>query len=394
MKNLKSSACFLMMLILLPLSSLAAQYVSITELAQQAAQGWKEDIKGPGGMISVNIDIDVPQASAAPVLTIRRGNNLYEPTAREGELLHLFSQVPKGIDPKSMEGTFSLYLNAPDGEYYVKNGQLGRSQPQSWKNAFTRSVLWFRPLDYSRAYATNNPLTLGEAVDTVINRLKDATGGQVLLSLDVAETRGVYKTLEWKGQDPTLGELLAPEFYYLTFTQNLRGLPLLRAVNGDILHENASDKMLPFAFVSRAQAQVESASSYAMGINPVMETALLHEDIPLLPLSDIQNAIRGLVKSGHLRSVNSLRFGLVAYPKKGSPGEALALPAWVVKGNYYRDSKAKDNPWNAFTPAGDGFIGGAQNFLRDIIINAQTGQTLIDITIPGDQLAPEIQLWP
>lgn len=379
---------------LYPVSAAGQPGTSIKELFEQAQQGWQEEIKGPRGLISVNIDIDVPQADAAPVLAIRRGNDQYEPVAHEGELLHLHSHVPPGVNPKSMEGTFSLYLNPPDGEYFIKNGQLGRNQPASWRNAFTRSVLWFRPLNLSRAYATNNPLTLGEAVDTVINRMKEATGGQVSLSLNVAETRGVYKTLEWSGQDPTLGELLAPEFYYLTFTQNLRGLPMLRGVNGDILHENAEGKMLPFSFVSRAQAGVGSAQSYSMGIRPVMETALLHEDIPLLPLTVIQDAIRSLVQSGHLRSVNSLRFGLVAYPNPNNPREALALPAWVVKGNYYRDAKAKDNPWNVFTPAGDGFIGGAENYLRDIIINAQTGQVLIDITNPKDQLAPEIQLWP
>jgi len=68
----------------------------------------------------------------------------------------------------------------------------------------------------------------------------------------------------------------------------------------------------------------------------------------------------------------------------------IAMPAWVVKGNYYRNPAVSDNPWNSFTPDGKAFIGGANNYLTDIVINAQTGRTLIDLTDVRDVLAPEV----
>lgn len=92
-----------------------------------------------------------------------------------------------------------------------------------------------------------------------------------------------------------------------------------------------------------AVVRIASASSYSFGVRPVHETAVLHDDIPLCPLATIQQSIEKLIFSGHLRSVHSLRFGLVAYNDPDSADGIIAMPAWVVREIEINGIKVEDH---------------------------------------------------
>lgn len=366
----------------------ADEWQSVQQLHRQAAAGWHQTIQAGRRTVVIDIDIDVPDVQAAPVLRIARGSTAYTPQAQPDELLYIFN----GGGIPDYPGCFALVHNAPDGEYFWDKGGLNRRQPTEWKNAYTQVYIWLRPWDMQRACTQGNPYPLGDAVRDVQALLDRATDRQLQFSLDTVETVGIYSVKEWTGQTPILGELLAPEYYRLKCTQHLRGLPLLRAMDIELMNNDAPKNVQKHAVFAPGDTviRIASASSYSFGVRPVHETAVLHDDIPLCPLATIQQSIEKLIVSGHLRSVHSLRFGLVAYDDPDSADGIIAMPAWVVKGNYYRNPAVSDNPWNSFTPDGKAFIGGANNYLTDIVINAQTGRTLIDLTDVRDVLAPEV----
>lgn len=390
-KTYRALALLLITALMLPLYGQAAEkHYNIKELKEQARHGWTSTYEIDGRKVEVNIDIDVPDVETAPVLRIRQGNNSYTPQALQDELLYTVIHLPNDEDPKNYEGAFALFLNAPEGQFSLQGGNLTLTRPAEWKKADTLYRTWLRPWDFSKAYTQDNPYTLQQAVDAVLQRVEQATNGKLDFSLNMVDSIGVYRVASWKELLPELDGLISPEYYGLHFTQNLRGLPLLRAMDIEMMTSEPPKGTRAVFSQGEIRAKIASDSAYSIGVKAVEETELIREDIPLCSLDTIKQAIERLIRSGHLRSVNSLRLGLVAYADPKDPSDVIAVPSWVVMGNYYNDPKQADNWWNNFTPDGKAFIGGARNYLKDIVINAQTGKVLVNLTDPADQLAPEI----
>ena len=113
-------------------AALANEWQSVQQLHRQSAAGWHQTIQAGRRTVVIDIDIDVPDVQAAPVLRIARGSTAYTPQAQPDELLYIFN----GGGIPDYSGCFALVHDAPDGEYVWDKGGLNRRQPAVWKNAY------------------------------------------------------------------------------------------------------------------------------------------------------------------------------------------------------------------------------------------------------------------
>ena len=346
-----SSICYCLFLLLIPLSGFAQDYYTINELREQAADGWHQTYTSYGRDINVEVVSRLPSVHEMPVLQVEPA--FQQPTVTQEETGWVINIADTGI--------ISMIMNDPDAvrDDAVKNVK--------WKRAST----WFYDsFSMDTAYACENELTLGEAIENLKGVLDKAgiESEQYLLtqpvSVDIDNDLSVSS-----------GEALLPGSYAMVFLRQMHGIPILcHALSGV---ENPKDNEL--MFWPNMIYNIRSTDSFSVAVMTLKETGILSDDIPLCSYSKIINTAEMEILAGHIRKVFDMDLGYVLYNMPGiarEPGaewlktaKFYAVPAWRMNCLYVSNPKKELHNYDGLDVPERG-----TTEYTTLIINAQTGE--------------------
>ncbi len=335
-----------------------AQY-TISELRQQTPVRWQGTYEAYGRTINIDCPVDIPDAAAFPLIHVQWATQVSFPdTFRD-------SIVEKEIIP-SLSSGFSL----------KKNG------PHIFPEGFMANVVWVpEPWDVTMAYAYNNPLLLGQAIDMTKQFFEAYTNGTVTISLDNVYVARNMRIDRKTGSftDEMFGE---KGFYQLDFYQTFHDIPILEGIAG--FHA----KGLGFGWPS-PYSMITSEDAYLIGGPYMVETACIKEDLPLCGFDRVKERLEALILSGNVRLVESVRLGYVLYLDKTEPNTGCAVPSWVMRCEYF--PTAKEEP--LAESSHDNLHYTSTGYLQ-ILVNAQTGALLEPLTSDINAVyCPDIITW-
>jgi len=202
-------------LLLQPLAGLAEeQYVSLSTLRMQTAEGWHETYQSHGREVTANVDISrMPEADACPILQV-------EAIQVNPEAWEAVQSIP-GIDASMSQdiGVSALMQEDPVyvcGQYY---GKTDYDQDLQFENGEEPTVdAEASDLTYQEFRARVNG-TLSELVGLTLEDFQ----------LDNISVSGLaYKAKKRDGVLVRGEQLTATGYYAMTGTQLLNGVPVLR----------------------------------------------------------------------------------------------------------------------------------------------------------------------
>ncbi len=264
----------------LTLSALPAlaktNYVTIEELYLQTREGWHgayQSAVKAGGMkkgdaFRIDLEIEVPDVEKCPMVELQVNTDLYldedvsmRESARAGTGL---LEVDTMYNRKTDEG-FSLndevYSWCPDGQ------------------------------------GKNSPLTMGDATDIMMVLAEKYFKVDNLVVLGNQAFGGTVTT-----DNPYLVQFyndLDYGWYWLSAVQQFEGIPVLFS----------GENTRSWFPTSCVWAEIYKDGLYSISGATLKQVGMRHEDLPLLPWSEIQKSIEKLIKSGKIINVYQVRFG-------------------------------------------------------------------------------------
>ncbi|MGI6671309.1 MAG: hypothetical protein ACOX58_07040 [Christensenellales bacterium] len=372
-KSILCMLCALMLAALMPCAAAGQAYVPLPVLRGQAQAGltgtW--DIKG--WTVTVNLQPDLPQADACPLVRVKL----------PGDLRHL---IPKNASDKTLplERDYDTAFRARSGAdvFFVDT-------PENTEFAYEALP--------AGSPAEGSPLTWATAIDAVAAIvdpfLKETGPCTMTTSRRMTATTRTYRNMAegmYRWDLPELDRstpLTLMGFYDLHCLQTFHGIPLLGITSGSWADKATRDVPLPRGSIDAAIATPED---YMISLSLARYDALLADDLPLAPFARIVQEIERILDDGLAWSISGLRFGTLCFHDPDNVGSAyLLVPVWELQGRFVEQSSSPfPDPADPFLPIS----------LRDAnyqtcYIHAQTGAFLnpMDQT-PGHSLA-EIITW-
>ncbi|MEG0494589.1 MAG: hypothetical protein RR696_15490, partial [Clostridia bacterium] len=136
-------------------------YVSIVDIREEAKQGWHMTYAPNGDAIEVNIQIEVPEVTALPIICVIGGQS------------SAFTDFPDNAEVFRSETGFSCIISD-------KPKEKGSDEPTGYPRT-----------SKAGAQAENSPFTQDEAISFAIQKLRpyvDQAGGSFDLKLDAVST--------------------------------------------------------------------------------------------------------------------------------------------------------------------------------------------------------------
>lgn len=370
-ENLKISffrfATILFLAAFIPISGYAGaksgiEKYSIQEIRQQTPDRWQNTYEAYGRTISVDCPVDLPDVTSFPILKVQWGTKVFPSSFRDATVDQLLASYNNGF----IHGSgFSL----------EKNG------PHIYPKGFMPNFIWTpEPWDLSQAYAYNNPLTLGQAIDMTKSFIDEYANGFVEIALDNVYTARNMKFINRTGEftdemDRAMG------YYMIDFFQTLHSIPVLSGTG--IFHAKGVGFGTPSPY-----SFIVSENEYLMGVTYVEETSMDQQDVPLCDFNIVKQQFESLITSGNVRKVESVRLGYVLYLDRSASNIGVAVPSWVMRCEYYPTAK-EERPSVANLDNLHFSTGYTQ-----ILVNAQTGKMLEINTKDNDAVyCPDIILW-
>lgn len=372
------------------------EYITIAELYTQTRDGWHAEYIAPehkkyGGIpedyrFTINVDIQVPDVQAFPVLDLMINKNIFE----DDTVVHLIQgqvRLDGALESQTMfdyqtgEGIWfshSLYPVVPDGQ------------------------------------AENNPLSPDDAEAVFRNCINKYFGVD---NIDVSAVVGFGGTPQFTQEQLDTGKdkrylVMAQGVYMLEGRQVFEGIPLLATGTSWKRH-------FPYVFL---QMTLLNESCYKLTGTTLNQSAILYEDVPLLPWQEIQKAFETqciggnrmydvysvelgyqltIIREGENTAVASRDGDRKTYPEGTFDEIYTARPVWVIRGKvpletagfmleeqieFQKNEFTTDSALSSLHP----------EFNADaMILNAQTG-ALINFTSDKNQLDvvfPKILQW-
>lgn len=381
---MKKKTCLYLSILLLALLPCAVQgetlRYTIMDLPNVTSPRWEQSYKAYGRTINVNVEIEIPRVHTAPVITVGSAPPIEESLVKELE-----DSCEKALREDLVN---SYYFESTD--YSTK---LGNAIPPVWgktrddDTTYDQATMgWASHLlsDYNMedAYADNNPLTLGEAVEIAKTQIIKLFPNDTLRLTNVAVfDRSFYK----KNKEP----ISEKGYYHLEFHQIFHGIPLMASIHGTFSVLDAGAENYLLGRRGRASASIYDAESFSFVCWFYQEADILYDDVPLLPFDEVKSKVENLINSGYIRMVDNVTLGYVQYDTDDSQVQVL-IPSWVVWCEYQQGGPRAEREVPFYL---DGMLEDEPHY-RPIIINAQTGE-LIDpeSTEYGRCLAPDVIPW-
>ena len=377
MKSLKT----LLLVFWLLLASLPAcgetQYYSISDLPDVTSERWKETYQAYGRTIDVDVEIEIPAVTTAPVLLVRSASSVSEATAQEIEKQCEAAMEADKVNSYSFKSTD--FVTSYD---YGTPPQWGKTQDAEYE--MTMSWNSHLLLDYSmdKAYAEDNDLLLCDAVETAQKQIEALYHCEKLKLTNVATfDRTFYKKSKEK--------ISEQGYYHLEMHQVFRGIPLMASVQNAFSEKGLWNENLWIKERGRASADVWGENSFLISCWFYEESDVLYQDIPLLPFDGLKYQVEELINAGYVRDIFSVNLGYVQFDTENSEEQAL-VPAWVVWCEYQQEGPQAERTGPLYT---DGWLE-HEPYYRPLIINAQTGEMIDpESTKEGRCMMPEIMTW-
>lgn len=435
MKHICRGLAALVLLALVCTGAAAQDMVSIAELRAQAeAMGgwWKETLDTPGGGLTVNAPVIVPDVETMPVLTLeaaRIPEKTYEQIVR-GKKMGKSDQIFYAVD---WDGEpFEVFLgyendyvngNRTDVTGYaavdtldmshgsfrtsVGEGLMPRAEPTTYHYPWT--------LEGDAACLRGSDLTLDDAMRLWREDIAMMYPDEAFeIQPKTIAVRG--STLSDSTGD---GKAYGRDGYFkLTMEQVICGVPLF----GGIIYDfGSSPYALPFAATPQINRQIEKLNVYGKGVSSVLDYSygrtegrfaseesyrtitwlarvrtVEYADVPLAPLETVLSQIEAEIAAGNIRDLYAVRLGYILYANPEMTDHAWAIPRWIVDALYVTKNEEKswareqkdiakwgynDAPWEG-------------RFAQELLVDAQRGE-LILFTI-GDAKTfsvPRIVTW-
>ena len=421
----KIIALMMTTLLLLYSAALAQEYVSISELYDQAqAMGgvWQETFETKNGTVTVDVPIIVPEVSQLPVLTVERAKiskDAYDFLTQGQKTTRRKNAFEYVVDIDGEYGDFFLGNVDPEEQSYdaiqhlwIRRGSY-RYGSDDWKTRDAEPITYHYPweLKSDEAYLQNREQT----IDDVMNVWRK-------------EIERFYpdRTYEIEPKRVTIyGSLLGPKngkgkvferkgYYYIDAEQYIEGVPVFGPVANNVSNVNGTFRR-NFSSTQKINRIEEKLDAYRAGalhgcdyqlmafiadgsehqimINLLDVRSEEYADIPLASLDEVLENVAKEIEAGHIRQVFSIRLGYLLYSNPDMTDHAWAVPRWVVDCNYItKDSEATVK---RFRKNDDNLadIWNKWEFLQ-MPVDAQSGELIIMTT--GDEKTfsvPDIVTW-
>ena len=325
-----------------------AQY-TISQLREQAAQGWRETYTDKYGRTTkVDIDVEVFGDDVAPVITVKPSkmtidlNLLEEDTVVQGRTLYR--------------------SNPADDIFGAKSGQVTMTVHHTYGEKIDMDMV------YGQEFGA--PLTM-RGLEL---RAKEILAPQGISLDSFLFDQPKEFSVRCKMKRATQ-EVIAPAAYLAHFWQTIYGMPIFEHINRTYIKQDWPE------FAPQVQISMRSEEEYSITLWNVEETEILAQDIPLASFETIRRSAEEKIESGHVQKVYSMRLGYVVYNKEGYPKDMPTIfdaecyylvPTWVVECIWM------DNPKKDYAPGGKASDELAANEKDDagyymMMIDAQTG---------------------
>ena len=386
---MKKMMALLCMLLLIPTLA-SADMVSITELRQQVeAMGrWTQTYDTPNGEVSVDIPIIAPEVENVPILQVSAV--MEKDVAEEKGLLKSVDQenAGAGIFYDDFDILSKLNANVDDAamifcanpkEIDLAFLQVSHNDPNSMRmGSWDYSSDYYYPneMNPETLFAEENEQPMSTANDALAVLLQNYYGKENAdYDVDYVEVRGKAR----KRAGRTKNDLGAYKkdypkaTYYISFRQKLEGIPIYLEIGHKMLTTNQTYVTQEVALKCQRIRGIETntleymdETSFILDTTWMREEKQIWEDVPLVTLDEVMQALEKKIEEGYIRDIYALRLGYVCYLDDTSPDIYALYPAWVCD-CIYANSPREQIMENIVT---DAF---RENFrYEQIIVDAQT----------------------
>lgn len=362
---MKKLLILIMMLCAICFSALAENaYYSISDLPATTSSRWEAQYEAHGRTITVDVDIDVPQVAAAPVITVRRMPPLAESVCSELEAWCAQAEKDDRINRYSFRSNdFSTQVT------HALPPAWGKTRDSEFvAGTMSQTLFDLCAPDLNKAYADNNALTVGDAISVM-----QAKAG-TLYPDETLHFRTAYVDgpTFWKKSGEPIREQGG---YSLCLSQTFHGIPFMASIHEAFTQFALGDEDTWLADRGILRGSVFNEDAWSFTCVFYQESGVLHEDTALLPFDAVKSKIEALILSGHVRRIDSVTLGYVQFDTS-DPDEQVLAPCWVVWCEYHAGGAASERR-GGINSSADLLYDGNSDYYRPLIINAQTGE-LVD----------------
>lgn len=361
MKRMTTFALALLLCCTCSLSARAeAALYAIRDLPGMTPDRWQATYEAHGRTIAIDAPIHIPDVQAAPVLAVRCAPPVPEPLYSE-----LKAWCTQSLRQDSVNRYAFLSNDFRTGVTHKTPPGWGKTRDSQYLQGtmgWNSTALFDQ--DPNAAYAEANPLTLAEAVRIAQEKVAVLFPDAVLTLQHAA----VFDRNFWVSTHEPINE---KGRYYLELAQVFHGIPMEASIRAAFFRRPISDadyRLYRRGFVT---ATVYDEDAWSFSSQLYQEVRVLHEDIPLLPFGAVMDRVEEKIRSGHVRWVDKVSLGYVAFDSEAEEEQVL-VPAWVVWCEYHQAGAASQRNQPLYTESlfSDG------TYYRALIINAQTGEMI------------------
>lgn len=388
---MKRFAAMMGALLLMPTLALASSdMVSISELRQQAeAMGrWTKTYDTPNGEVSVDIPVIVPEVESMPILQVSavmgkdvaEEKGLHKSVDQENAGAGIFyddfdilSKLNADVDDAAM-----IFCANPK-EIDLAFFQVNLDEPLAKRLGnwdYSSDYYYPNEMNPETLFAEENEQPMSTANDALAVLLQNYYGKENAdYDVDYVEVRGKAR----KRAGRTKNDLGAYKkdypkgTYYISFRQKLEGIPIYLEIGHKMLTTNQTHITQEVALKCQRISGIETntleymdETSFILDTTWMREEKQIWEDVPLVTLDEVMQALEKKIEEGYIRDIYALRLGYVCYLDDTSPDIYALYPAWVCD-CIYANSPREQIMENIVT---DAF---RENFrYEQIIVDAQT----------------------
>lgn len=358
-------ALLLLIALLLPMVSQAAQHVTIQALQEQAATRWQQSYPAHGRDILVDVRAQLPDVKVLPMLEM-----CYQPLA-----IHLPSEPGWYIHPNAQRGMAQW-----PGYFAFTKGPEEDEGPTGWATIDGKRVSArphkqrYEGFEQEEAYLPGNPLTFAHISAIVEKTLQD-----IGLDPAIIHVSQPFSLLTHAYYGNSAEEYLSPGWGAFSWHPLAQGVPIHHFGLGAAFdfHNSSPGAHLSFS--------IRTPDSLSIGGTLLTQHQVLADDLPLAPFDQVIKALEAEIAAGRLRHVFELKLCYaMAYP----PGlsrtayhqhpdtPAYTVPVWVADVLWVASPrKAVDLPWEEPDPEYYGETDPRNSLsYRLLMVNAQTGK--------------------
>lgn len=336
---------------------------SIVQLPRATTPQWQQTYQAYGRTIQVDVDVGIPQAEAAPVLTVQAAPPLDKPLRSELEAWYAQAEETDKVNHYDFHATD--YKTGITHALPPTWGETRDSEFVAGAMALEERDLYVFQLD--AAYAHNNALTVAEAVGIARQHVAELYPNEVLHLRTIYLSDRSY----WKKNNAPIRDKGG---YCLCFSQVFHGIPFLASSHDAFTQFSVGDENHLLSSRGLVRSTVYDADAWSVNCCLYQETGVLYDDISLLPFDAVKDKVEALILKGYVRWIDDVSLGYAQFDS-GLPEEQILVPCWVVWCEYHPGGPRSERS-DGVNSSASLLYDGNSDYYRPLIINAQTGELL------------------